>query len=405
MSRILWIGNPPWTGSGYGEQAGLFLPRFQQMGHQVAVACNHGLQGATFDWHGTTCYPADGAWGNQTIRTYSDHFQADLTIALCDAWVLQPQDWPEGTRAAVWAPIDHYPIPPRVLATLQHERITPIAMSRFGEHWMRRFDLDPLYVPHGVDTAVFYPRPDDRDAIRDELDIPRDAYLVGMVAANSGNPAVPRKAFPQAFDAFATFANRHPDAWLYAHSKAHPTGGSGISLDKLATAVGCPTGRVRFPPDEAWQLGMTSKVVSNIYQAFDVLLMPSMGEGFGVPLLEAQACGVPVIASNHSAMSELATEGWLVEGDRWWDALQDSFFIVPSVASIVSALEAAYAARADDHVRIRAAEFALAYDADTVSQTYWEPALAKLLEPRSVPPLNGVKLNRKQRRRLAKVGA
>ena len=116
---------------------------------------------------------------------------------------------------------------------------------------------------------------------------------------------------------------------MYAHTETEPAHGIGISLEKLTLATGCPLDRVKFPPASVWHLGAPAALVANLYQAFDVLLNPSMGEGFGIPILEAQACGVPVIASDHSAMTELTQAGWLVTGDPWWDALQDSFLIVP----------------------------------------------------------------------------
>ena len=395
--RLLWLGNPPFVGSGYGEQANIFVPRLRALGHDLAVAANYGLQATKLEWNGLTVYPSDGQWGNTSIGTYAEHYNADFVVALCDAWVMKPQLWPDDLRMAIWTPVDHWPIPPSVLAVLQDEKVIPIAMSRFGEEWMRKFSLDPIYIPHGVDTDVFYPRPEIRDQVRDELSIPRDVFLVGMVAANKGNPMVPRKSFPQAFDAFARFAEKHKDAWMYVHTEAQPQG-SGMSLDTLARAVGCPEKRVRFPPEQSWQLGMTRDVVAALYQAFDVLLNPSMGEGFGVPILEAQASGCPVIASDHSAMSELTQAGWLVTGDRWWDALQESFLIVPAIDSIRMALEAAYDSRGDQKLRAAGVEFAQQYDADVVTVQYWEPALERLAKPREVPPLP----NRKMRRALAK---
>ena len=51
-----------------------------------------------------------------------------------------------------------------------------------------------------------------------------------------------------------------------------------------------------------------------IYNAADVLVAPSLHEGFGITLLEAMACGTPVITSNVSAMPEVAGDaGILVE--------------------------------------------------------------------------------------------
>lgn len=377
--RILWLSNGPWAPSGYGEQTALALPRLQALGHDVAVLCNYGVQGRQTTWEGITCYPSDGLWGNVALPTFVEVFEADQVIALCDAWVLRPDEWPKdapGAPVAVWAPIDHYPIPPGVLGSLKSDRIQALAMSRSAHGLMDEFGLDPLYVPHSVDTKVFRPQPEIRDAVRDELDIPRDAFLVGMVAANQSGP-ICRKAFPQAFHAFAVFAREHPDAWLYAHTNAKPIGG-GIALDLLAEAVGMPSGRLRFPHDHVWQIGIPSRTLSAIYQAFDVLLMPSMGEGFGIPLIEAQACGVPVITSNHSAMTELSGPGWMVEGDPFWDSVQASFFSIPSIGSIVENLELAYEGARDPALRSAAVEFASAYDADTVAREFWKPALDAL---------------------------
>jgi glycosyltransferase involved in cell wall biosynthesis len=401
--RILWLGNALWSPSGYGEQGAMFIPRFRALGHDVAVASNFGLQATTIEWNGITHYPASLNWGNPAISTFAEQHRADAVIALCDAWVMKPDEW-ELDRMAIWAPIDHYPIPPAVLATLKHDKVQPIAMSRDGETWMQRFGLDPLYVPHGVDTKLFRPQPEIKCHVRRELGIPEDAFLVGMVAANKGSPQFPRKGFPQAFEAFGRFAMKHDDAWLYVHTEAQPKGG-GIQLETLCQALmalnSMPSGRVKFPPPKVWQLGFPRQLMANLYAAFDVLLNPSMGEGFGIPLLEAQACGVPVIASDHSAMSELTQAGWLVTGDRWWDALQESFAIVPSIGSIEAALEAAYDARGDEKLSAAAAEFAQLYDADLVTVEYWEPVLEKLGKPREIPPLNG-KVSRQVRRAEAR---
>ena len=101
-----------------------------------------------------------------------------------------------------------------------------------------------------------------------------------------------------------------------------------------------------------------------------------MGEGFGVPQIEAQACGTPVICTNTSASPELLGDGWLVEGQPFWDSPQRAWMISPGVPSIIEAMEAAYA-RGRKRSQI-AQDFASQYGADFVFANYWLPAMEAL---------------------------
>lgn len=385
--KILWLSNAPWAPSGYGQQTALFCPRLVAAGHDLAILCNYGLQGQESLWEGIPCCPGDGNWGNRAMGTFASRYDADLVVALCDAWVLTPGRWPEGPPVLNWAPVDHQPAPPAVVSVLAHERVRPAAMSRFGLEQLQAAGLDPFRIPHGIDTTVFRPRPELRDQVRDELGVPRDAFLAGMVAANQGLP-VSRKAFPQAFLAFSRFAAKRSDAWLYVHTDPSPIGG--LPLDPLAEACRIPKDRFRFPDPVAFEVGYPTGTVAALYQAFDVLLMPSMGEGFGIPLLEAQACGVPVITSDHSAMPELVGGGWLVTGDPWWNATQNSFLLSPSVAAIEAALEEAYQAVGDQSLREAAVKLARGYDADLIMEEHWKPVLEALTAPQAAGKLAAV---------------
>jgi glycosyltransferase involved in cell wall biosynthesis len=56
-----------------------------------------------------------------------------------------------------------------------------------------------------------------------------------------------------------------------------------------------------------YQLGFFSdEHLPALYQGADALVLPSLAEGFGLPILEAMACGTPVICSNTTAMPEIA---------------------------------------------------------------------------------------------------
>jgi len=54
--------------------------------------------------------------------------------------------------------------------------------------------------------------------------------------------------------------------------------------------------------------------VAKLYSASDLLIMPSFEEGFGLPIIEAMACGCPVVTSNVGAMKEVTNDaGFLVD--------------------------------------------------------------------------------------------
>lgn len=376
--KILWASNAPYFPSGYGVQSSLFGPRLRDLGHDVAYYATFGAP-TTIEWEGMTVYPEDGCYGNLTLaacaQRHAGSLEHCLVIALGDAWLLDPDSFPEDLRLALWAPVDHEPMPERTRVVLSDRRVTPIAITRFGEVEMRRVGLDPLYVPHAVDTAVFRPRPDERAEIREAVGVPEDAFLVGMVAANTGSPLLSRKGFPQLFRAFARFRAMRPDALLYVHTNCS---GDGLDLARLTASCGLEQEAVRLTDPLVWALGVSREDLARLISVFDVLVMPSLGEGFGLPLIEAQACGVPVIATDHSAMRELCEAGWLIDGEPWYDGPHDSWFKAPSAKLLTAALDVAYAERDNPEIREEARAFALRYDVERVVEEFWLPALDAL---------------------------
>jgi glycosyltransferase involved in cell wall biosynthesis len=51
--------------------------------------------------------------------------------------------------------------------------------------------------------------------------------------------------------------------------------------------------------------GLSDQQLASLYRVSDGLVFPSFAEGFGLPVLEAQACGCPVITSRNSALTEV----------------------------------------------------------------------------------------------------
>jgi glycosyltransferase involved in cell wall biosynthesis len=199
-----------------------------------------------------------------------------------------------------------------------------------------------------------------------------------MVAANKASGLVHRKAFSEAILAFSIFAKDNPDAVLYLHTD--PVGqAGGWNLIKLLASVGLKKEQVVFPNPSDYRFGLAPQDLAALYTRMDVLLAPSYGEGFGVPSIEAQACGTRIIGSNWAATPDLASaDSWLIDGQPAWDAGQDAWWQTPSVPSLVNALIQSHAAPRG--VSDEAEGFAAQFDVETVWERHWMPVLTKLLK-------------------------
>jgi glycosyltransferase involved in cell wall biosynthesis len=368
--RILWVSNSPHVGTGYGVQTRLFVPRLQALGHEMAIHDFYGGEGGMREWNGIPLYPkAAHPYGQDIIPHWARHFNADIVITLIDAWVYNPAEWGD-VRWVPWFPVDTHPLDGLVKKAVSNA-FARINFSQHGVAMTEAAGLDTLYVPHGIETGVYKPR--SQAECRKNLGWKNDTFVFGMVAANKGWP--PRKCFPQVLDAFAKFREEHKDALLYLHS-AMDTRFGGHDLAGHVRMLEIENFVLFQDPVLSW-LNFPDDYMVTLYNAIDCLLSPSMGEGFGVPILEAQSCGIPVITGDWTAMSEITFSGKCIAKEdaesHWTPHLATQF--VPHVDAIVEAMEWAYQRRGSPTWQESAREGALSYDADRVTQEYWKPAL------------------------------
>jgi glycosyltransferase involved in cell wall biosynthesis len=150
-------------------------------------------------------------------------------------------------------------------------------------------------------------------------------------------------------------------------------------LLNILGSLGVKKEQVIFPNPQDYRFGLAQSDLAALYTRMDVLLAPSLGEGFGVPSVEAQSCGTRVIGSNWAATPDLVSpDSWLVDGQLSWDAGQDAWWMTPNVSSLVNALEESYKAeRGTSQVAI---DFASQFDVEKVWDESWLPILRKLLK-------------------------
>ena len=122
--------------------------------------------------------------------------------------------------------------------------------------------------------------------------------------------------------------------------------------------------------------------MAQLYNCFDVLSLASMGEGFGIPLIEAQACGIPVVSCDNTAMTELTFAGVCIPKARqypWWTPLA-SWQMIPQIGAILDAYVDLYEqitrtpGRRQELAQVARAG-AMQYDWDRVVADFWKPFL------------------------------
>ncbi len=164
--------------------------------------------------------------------------------------------------------------------------------------WLGR-DEHIHVIPYGVDDAFFEPSAEDPTETRRRWHIPDDAFVVLHVGSVG-----PRKNLPVVIAAVDGLRNAGVNAWLLqvggtlTDAQEADLANRGLH-DKVSRVGALPEGELR-----------------KAYRAADVLLFPSLYEGFGFPVLEAMASGCPAVTSGAGGLAEVAGNAAVVVSGR-----------------------------------------------------------------------------------------
>lgn len=374
--RVLLASDHPDALSGYSVQTKLIALGIKD--HcDLALLATFGLHGSIQEWNGIPLFPGGAdAFSNDVMGKAARRWNADIIITLKDTIVFNPQSF-AGFRWLPMCPVDHDPVTPMAIERCRAS-YRPIAYAPHGFRALRSAGLDPLYAPHAYDPAVYHPT--DRTEARKVFNLAPDQFIVGTVAVNRGGlPS--RKAWVENLQAFAHFAHDKPNARYFLHTDLADDGyEGGLPLRTLITQLGI-LDKVLFCDQERYRYGgFPTEYMRAYYNSIDVLNAVSLGEGFGIPVLEAQACGTPVIVGDWCAHEDLCFAGWKVrkeEAHHFFDN-QQGFVFIPQPLAIADRLTQAHDAESCDGLHDRAIKGAAPYQIATVMRDHWLPLLAEI---------------------------
>jgi D-inositol-3-phosphate glycosyltransferase len=335
-TRVLVVGDAV-VPSGFARVLHSILGRLTASYEFHHLGINYSGEPHAFPWE---IYPAaaDGGdvHGAARVAELAERVQPRLVFLLNDPWLLGGylealRGWRDRLKVKVvaYSPVDAGPLEPDMLAPLA-ELNRLVLYTRFGRGEveaalaaLRRRDpaprLPPLEViPHGVDAGLFRPlaqpaggapagdgdflawRAASRAAARRRLFADpalHDAWIV--LNANRNQP---RKRIDVTIKGFARFArDKPPGVRLYLHMGIADCGWNVVTL---ARRHGIED-RLILTAEERLLPAVPDDLLNRIYNACDVGLNTSLGEGWGLVNLEHAATGAAQVVPRHSACAEL----------------------------------------------------------------------------------------------------
>jgi glycosyltransferase involved in cell wall biosynthesis len=370
--KILWMSDPPTFFTGFGTVTKEILTRLMHTCRYQIACVGWGYDGWPYDRQEIPfdIYPSNNPNLNRdTLIRVLEEYQPDILITLGDIWMV---DWivdlPNRSRFKFmpYFPLDGAPLYPPWARFIRNADF-PVTFSKFTQKIIQTVlpdvHIDLIY--HGVDTRAFHPI--------DEYQRPaelKNKFIVGCVARNQ-----PRKNLPSLIKAFARFCEDKPEAVLYLHTNPDDIGWDILDLLKRYRVFN----RTCISKSASIQKALTKNKLNEIYNLFDVMVLPTAGEGFGLPILEAMAAGVPVIATDYTSCVELLEgRGELIKVKEFLTAGRHNVeYAIPDIDDLIAKLNSLYT-RPDLRKKHSAAgvEFAHTLDWDEIVKS-WDSLLMK----------------------------
>lgn len=297
--------------SGYAAEFRNILPHFRSAGHEVAHVAL-GYHGFPLE-EGIRTYPArvvdvDSYWAPQVLQYAVDDFKPDIVFTIQDYFVLPKISFelahPGKYKWVHWGLADGDPLDFTAIESCRwvHQHIFH---TKFARDVVKDSipEIDGPVINPSVDTNIF--KKLDKKALRKQYKLDNHKTII-----NVARPQL-RKALPTLLEGFKKALEEIPNAVLIlavaaSNKPLDPTTGDDLAnhdMERFIPKLGL-SDYVLMPKSKD-EKPIEDDVLNIQYNLADINILTSWGEGFGLPLIEAGAVGIPSVGVDCSAMTEV----------------------------------------------------------------------------------------------------
>lgn len=356
--RLLVCGEASWLSTGFATYNREILKRLYATGkYEIAEMGGYGKTGEpkaqALPWKFYGVLPINenehriyqskptNQFGEYKFDAVVAEFQPDIIFDPRDPWMFQHivQSRFRPYYKTIFMPtVDSSPQKQEWVDKIFRKADTLLAYSRYGKKVLENEGLKVLDVASpGVDLEIF--KPMEKSKVRSDWGINKNLLVIGTVMRNQK-----RKCFPDLFEAYAKLRQDYGNikevqkSVLLCHTSWPDVG---WNLPELLRRTGiqrhviftykCESCKKTFfswflPSDQKGMgrcvfcgnitahmpnthTGVSNEELAEIFNLMDVYIQPAICEGWGLPIVEAKACGVPGLYSNYSAMEDHVENG------------------------------------------------------------------------------------------------
>lgn len=306
--KILWVSDLV-TPTGFSRVAHSVIANIKDKYDIVGLGINYRGDPHNFDF---PIYPASAGgrvFGEDRLLNILNGAEFDMVFILNDAWVVNSYLHAIKTnlkkklpKIVVYFPVDSESHDPSWYSNF--DIVTrSITYTEFGKNVVNEDDCAPNLkldiIPHGVNADNFYKKfTNRRDAKKAVFGNSKDPNSFILLNANRNQP---RKRLDVTMQAFKIFAEGKDDVLLHMHCGVRD---ASIDVARMATRLGIDSKLILTNLNPGVQM-VSDSALNDIYNAADVGLNSSMGEGWGLTAMEHALTGAAQIVPNHSSCSEI----------------------------------------------------------------------------------------------------